>query len=285
MADRRFVGYVLIILVITTVISALIFRGGAEEEVRILSSRVPDDVPGGRPGSPSYSLDILAARDLPDLVVRFHFLVNLTGMPLSRPWNETDDRSFQGLVDNVPRIKELMENIDALEDGFGLGSLHEIHELEMPDRTLHVIDFSGMMAALAGDAQLRTLYTLYAFSVSSEDVVSVLGGYRDFFVHRGDFATTGYSVISEVRYRDPSGQVCFRSDEAPPSDEECGKLLDAPVGVLHFADLSADESVHIEVTLNTIRMFGHSGIIQVVATQTGYGPGPTLAKWIGAKGT
>jgi hypothetical protein len=283
--DRRFVGYVLIILVITTVISALIFRGGAEEEVRILSSRTPDDVPGGRPGSPSYSLDILAARDLPDLIIRFHFLVNLTGMPLSSPWNETDDRSFQGLVDNVPLIQELIENLDAIQDSYGLGSLYEIYELEMPDRILHVIDFSGMMAALAGDAQLRTLYTLYAFSISSEDVVSVLGGYRDFFVYRGDFATTGYNVISEIHYRDPSEFVCFRSDEAPPSDEECGKLPDAPVGVLRFADLSADESVHIEVTLNTLQMFGHSGIIQIVTTGTGYGPGPTLARWIGAKGT
>jgi hypothetical protein len=285
MVDRRFVGYVLIILVITSIISALIFRGGGEEEVRFLSSRIPDDVPGGRPGSPSYSLDILVARDLPDLIVRLQFLVNLTGMPLARPWNETDDRSFEGLVNNVPRIRELMERIDALEDGFGLGSLYEVYELDMPDRKLHVIDFSAMMAGLAGEGQLRSIYTLYAFSVSSEDVVSVLGGYRDFFVQRGDFATTGYSVISEVRYREPSGVACFRSEEAPPSDEECGKLLDAPVGLLRFTDLSADESVHIEVTLNTIRMFGHSGIIQIVTTETGYGPGPSLAKRIGPKGT
>lgn len=273
MVDRRLVGFMASILVITTILSLLIFRVGEKDVVKILAQRTPSDIAGGVPGSPSYSIDLMAVRDLPDLVVRLHFLVNLS-VPLVKPWNETTGRKLEDLVANFPRLEEIRTFLDSMRTQLGGEPTYRILELEQ-GRAMYLFDFTDTMAAITGQDTLTTVYTMYAFIVGDEPSVSVFGGYRDFFFSRD-------TVISAIKYTSPKESVCFRS-KSTTGEETCLTIGEAPVGILHLHDLAAGERMHLEVTLDTLYMFGHGGIIQMVTTETGFGPGPTTLKAIGAR--
>jgi hypothetical protein len=283
--DRRLIGYLVIILVITTVITGLIFQVEEDEAVRILSSRMPDNVPGNRPGSRSYSMTILATTDLPDLIVRFHFLINLTSIQLAKPWSVQEGRELEDLVDNVPRIKGLIDQLGRLADDLGIESAYTTYELETPSMRLQVVDFSDAMSAIAGDRALRTVYTVYAFGIGPGDRVSVLAGYRDFFVYAWDFGVTGRNALSEISFASQANSSCYRSEDAPGPAEGCDQVDDAPVGVIRFRDLDREDSVQIGVVLDTSKMFSHSGIVQIITTESGHGSGPVLVGRIGSRGT
>ncbi len=273
MVDRRLAGFLAIILVITTLVSFLTFGIREKEVVRVLAQRTPSDIPGGVPGSPSYSIDLMAVRDLPDLVVRFHFLVNLS-VPLVKPWNETTGRSLEDMIANVPRFRETKAFLDSMQAQLGGQPTYQVFELELGGK-MYLFDFTDAMAALAGEEILGSVYTVYALLVGEGGRVSTFCGYRDFFFSRN-------TVISSIRYTSPRESICFKSKSAP-GEEPCASIAEAPFGMLHFHDLSAGERVHLEVTLDTLYMFGHAGIIQFVTTETGFGAGPMAINWIGAK--
>jgi len=140
---------------------------------------------------------------------------------------------------------------------------------------MYLLDFTDTMAALAGQDTLTTVYTMYAFIVGDGPSVSVFGGYRDFFFSRD-------TVISCIKVTSPKESMCFRS-KAAVGEETCATIGEAPVGILHLHDLAAGERMHLEVTLDTLYMFGHGGIIQMVTTETGFGAGPMTLNTIGAK--
>lgn len=285
MADRRLIGFLAIILVITTLIALTVFRVGEDEVVRILASRTPDNIPGGRPGSPSYSIDLMAVKEIPDLLIRLHFLHNLTSIDLIMPWNETTGREFEDLIANVPRLTALRAHLDSAEGATGVESLVHEYEIDRADRRLMIFDLTDAMAAFGGDETLRTVYTVYAFNINPDGQVSVFGGYRDFFLYSRSFSLDRNPIIQEISYTTPSGSTCFRSGEAPGGRGGCGDVFEAPVGKLRVEDLSAGDRVSLQVTLDTINMFGHSGILEIITTETGYGTGPSIAEWIGAAGT
>jgi hypothetical protein len=283
--DRRLVGFIAIILVITTLIALLIFQVSEDEVVRILASRTPDNVPGGRPGSPSYSIDLMAVQDLPDLVVELSFMQNITSMPLVKLWNETTSREYGDMLANVPRITNIMKHLENVAASMGMESLIKEYEIEKADRKLYVIDLTDAIIAFAGEETLRTVYTVYAFNVYPDGHVSVFAGYRDFFLYRRAYFLDKTLIVGEIKIQTPTESLCFRSEDAPGGLGSCTPLLDAPIGRLKTKDLSSGDRVHIEVTLNTINMFGHSGILEVVTTETGHGTGPSVVEWIGASGT
>ena len=285
MVDRRLVGYVAIILVITTIIALLIFQVREDEVIRILATRTPDNIPGGRPGSPSYSIDLMAVKDVPDLLIRLHFMVNISSMPILKPWNETTGREYEDLIANVPRLTDLRAHLNDVSASMGVESLITEYEIERPDRKLFILDLTEAIIAFAGEETLRTVYTVYAFNVNPDGHVSVFGGYRDFFLYSGSFSLQKTSIIGEIKYTTPTESTCFRSRDFPGGLGTCGPVLSAPIGKLGFEDLSSGERVHIEVTLNTVNMFGHGGILEVITTETGHGPGPSVVEWIGASGT
>jgi len=271
--DRRLIGFMAIILVITTILSFLIFRVGEKDVVKVLAQRTPSDIPGGVPGSPSYSIDLMAVRDLPDLVVRLQFLVNLS-VPLVKPWNETTGRELEDLIANFPRLNEIRTFLDSMQTQLWGEPTYKVLQLEQ-GRAMYLLDFTDTMAALAGQDTLTTVYSMYAFIVGDGPSVSVFGGYRDFFFSRD-------TVISSIKYTTPEESTCYRSKSAI-GEETCATIAEAPVGILHLHDLAAGERMHLEVTLDTLYMFGHGGIIQIVTTETGFGAGPMTLNMIGAK--
>lgn len=278
MVDKRFIGFLAIILIVTTMISMIFFQIEEVEEVQVLARRTPENIPGGRPGTPSYSFDLMAVRDLPDLLVRCHFLVKIKDPILDKLWNETDGREVENLIANVPRISRILSRLDGLGDELGEESTYETFEIEDRDRKLFVIDFTNTIAALAGEEQLKSQYTLYAFELDEYGNVSLFGGYRDFFFRRD-------TVINEIRYSTQTQSWCYQSERATGKGETCWPVSEAPMGKIHLTDLPESGKMHLEVTIDTQNMFGHSGIIRIVETDTGYGPGPMMVDWIGAKAT
>jgi len=273
--DRRLFGFISIIIVTSTIVSITVFQVREEEHVRFLAHRTPENIPGGRPGAPSYSLDLMAVRPVPDLLVKVNFLVKLLAIPLEKPWNETEARSFEDLVSNVPRLRDLKGALDKLASELGYDT-YEVFNFARGGEKLYVIDLTDSMERLAGREQLKTIYTLYAFDVDEYGNVSVYGGYRDFFFRRD-------TVIQQVKYSTPNRTVCFGSEAGASSG--CLPVSEAPTGVIRLSDLKRGDRFHLQVVLDTKHMFGHSGIIELIRTQTGYGEGPSLMEKIGGKGT
>ncbi len=274
--DRPLTGFIAIILIITTITSVIIFNVEDEEPVRLLSHRTPKNIPGRRPGSPSYSLDVMVTQDLPRILIKTHFLEKLENLQLAQPWNETEARSLEGLVENVPVLAALSAEMEVLSRRMN-ASTHEVIKTRAGGETkLYFIDFTDSMAIIAGESQLPTTRSIYAFQVDPQGSVSIYGGYRDFFFMREE-------VISEIRYQLPSQYLCFRSEDAPGGMDGCQPVLESPVGIIEVEDIHPDEKVHLEVTLNTQQMFGHKGIIQLVTVETGHGRFPIIADYIGPK--
>jgi hypothetical protein len=282
--DRRIIGYVAIILVITTLIALFVFQVGEDELIRILASRTPDNIPGRRPGSPSYSIDLIAVQDLPDLFIQLNFLQNLTKIPLLKLWNETTSREYNDMVANVPRLANLKTHLDMVAGTIGVESLYDEYEIEKTDRKIYVLDITDAIIAFAGAETQRTVYTVYAFNVGPGGKVSVFGGYRDFFLYARSFYLDRKPIVGEIQLTTPTETKCFRSEEIPGEMGSCQRIFEAPIGKLKIRNLSTDDRINIKVTLNTINMFGHSGILEVVTTETGHGSGPSIVEWIGASG-
>jgi hypothetical protein len=275
MVDRMFVGFVAIILVVTTLIAMFIFQVREDEHIRILASRTPDNVPPRKPGSLSYSIDLMAVKNIPDLVVRLHFLANTSTMPLVKPWNETTARELEDLVSNVPGLAEIKAQLGNAATAMGVESLVQEYEIERADRKLLIVDLTEAIKAFIGKEPRRTVYTLYAFNIDPAGGVSFFRGYRDFFLY----------PVQEIKYSTQTESLCFRSESVPGGLGTCGPLIKAPTADLRFGDLSAGERVHLEVTLSTMGMFAHRGLLQIVTTETGHRQGPDIVEWMGAAET
>ena len=275
MVDRRFIGFVAIILVATTLIAMFIFQVKEDEYIRILASRTPDNIPPRKPGSLSYSIDLMAVKKVPDLVVRLHFLANTSAMSLMKPWNETTSHELDDLISNVPGLSEIKAQLENAATTMGVESLVQEYEIERADRKLLIVDLTEAVKAFTGKEPRRTVYTLYAFNIDPAGHVSFFRGYRDFFL---------YSV-EEIEYTTQTKSLCFRSERAPGGLGTCDSILNSPTGELKFGNLSSGERIHLEVTLNTLGMFAHQGLLQIVTTETGHGPGPVIVEWMGAAET
>jgi hypothetical protein len=277
MVDRRPVGFVAIILVVTTIATVFIFQIEEQENVEILARRTPENIPAGQPGSPSYSFDLMAVEDLPDLVVRVHFLYKLKEPVLVVPWNETEGSDIETLMSNVPRIVSLRESVEKAASNFGQENVFETFELRGPgEKKVLFVDFTDTIEAFSGEAELKTIRSLFAFEIDRYGNVSVYAGVRDFFFNRD-------TAITEIRYSYQAEDLCFRSARVMDSATSCDQVGGAPTGRIHLRDLSASDTLHVEVTIDTMNMFGHSGLIMLLTTDTGDGPGPREVSWIGAR--
>jgi hypothetical protein len=271
MVQRQLVGLTAIILVATTLTTMLIFESGEEEAVRVVASRNPDKV-AGSPGSPSYSLDFMAVRELPDLIIRLHFLSKIGNPVLDRPWNETTGRSPEDMCANYLTLGTIKTFLDDLSAQLGEPT-YEV--LEFNDTGLMVIDLTKTIVALGAEDQLTTLSTMYAFDPDSEGDITIYAGYRDFFVGRD-------RSITEIKYSTRSEATCFKSERVGGSG--CLDIEDAPFGTIRLRDLPADEIASLEVNLDALHVSTRMDLLRIVRTATGYGPGPLLVDWLGAKG-
>jgi hypothetical protein len=277
--DRRLVGFIALILVITTMISVALFRVEEEEPVRLLSHRTPQSIPGGRPGSPSYSFDVIATKALPDLILRCHFLRKLEDIPLAKGWNETQGREPDDLIANAPRVRHLRAALENLSTDMDSDSYRMLEIDREGSGYLVLFDFTDSAEILAGEEKLHTIYTAYGFEVKADGNVSVYAGYRDFFFDK-DRIVTEIRMSTEVPGA-KLGSSCYRSEKAPGGMGDCQAISDSPVGILRFQEVSKDQKIHVEVTLNTQPMFGHRGLLQVITAETGYGYEPMLVQNIG----
>ncbi len=270
MPERPLVGLAGIILVATTIATALVFEAGEEEAVRVIASQDPDVAGGG--GPPSYSLDLMAVKDLPDLVITLHFLAKIAQPVLHKPWNETMGRDPEDLMENYPRLKTIETFLDGLAADLGQEPTYQLSEFS--DAGLVVVDFTDTIAALAGEDRLTTLHTIYAFCLDEEGNVTVYEGYRDFFLGRD-------RAVSEIKCSTTSETRCYRSERAGSSAVTCLPIEEAPLGIIKLRDLSADEIVSLEVTLDALNMLGRRDVLRLIRVQTGHGSAPTLIDWIG----
>jgi len=274
MVDRRLVGFLSIILVVATIVSILVFSPGERERIRVLASRTPERISAASPGSPSYSFELMAARDLPYLVVETHFLARAWPATLI-PWSETAGRGAMDLVGNVPRLAEIKRFLEMLGGLVGLESPYSVLDFDIDDRRIVLFDFSDAVGAMAGQDRIDDQYTAYAFILDDQDTVSIYAGYRDFFFGRD-------TVIAEVRYQGPGVSECFGIRGVVGSTDASRRVADAPMGRIRLDDLEQNDRVRVDVGLDTSRMFGHSGLLQLVTTDTGFGFEPSVVSLIGS---
>ena len=244
--------------------------------MRILASRTPSDIPGSRPGSPSYSFEMMATKDLPDLIIDTYFLVR-TWPTTSRSWGEVEGRETLDVLGNIPRLSAIMQGLDRLGELFGQDPPYATYELDAAGGAkLHVFDFTDAIGSLGGQDCLDDQYTIYVVMIDDRDQFRVYAGYRDFFFRRE-------TVITEVDYQAPGVSECFRSSRAIGGVASCKPITDAPMGNIHLTDLETNDRIRVDVDLDTSEMFGHSGLLQLVTTETGYGPGSFMVNVIGTK--
>jgi len=272
--DRRFAGYLAIILVITTVSSLVAFQRSPREALRFLSHRTPASIVGGQQGTPSYSFDLMATRDVDGLVIRFEFLVRQTGIALVKPWNSTAGRKFEDMVQNVPRLYEIKNALHELGKSAGIEA-YRVFEVESKEGKVVVMDFTEAMALLVGSEEIRDVYTVYAFDVDREGNVSVYGGCRDFFFRRG-------TVVQGIKIMLPSQTLCFGRVEGVGA-AACRSVTDAPMGLVELERLRKGQRVGVRVALNSVYMFPHEGMIQLIETESSEGRGPVILERISGR--
>jgi hypothetical protein len=276
--DRGLLGFICIILVVATVLSILVFSHEDKDSIRVLASRTPANIAGSRPGTPSYSFEMMATRDLPDVVVKTFFLVR-SSPPVSVPWADLSNVGVVELIGNVPRLSEIKARLDNLTAASGLEAPYNILQFE-PELggVLHLFDFTDAVEAIAGADQIDDQYTAYAMLVDEGGRVTIYAGYRDFFFRRS-------SVITEVSYWTGNVSRCFRSRRAQGMLGSCETMANAPMGIIHLRDVVRNQRLRVDVSLDTYNMFGHSGILQIVTTETGMERGPSIINLIGSRGT
>ena len=264
-------GFVAVILVITTTISLIAFERGPKEALQFLSHRTPNSIVGGQQGSPSYSFDLMATRDVDDLVIRFNFMARQTEIALKEPWNRSLGRDPEELIRNVPRIEKIKEALDAVANLTGAETYH-VFQIGGQGRKIVTFDFTDAMLRLAGPRQMGSVYTVYAFEVDDKGNVSVYAGCRDFFFRRE-------TAIQSIKIKTPSAVMCFAGVEGMGAPG-CEPISDAPLGVVELARLKKGERVGVEVVLNSVYMFPHKGLLELITTESSEGRGPVIVETI-----
>ena len=138
------------------------------------------------------------------------------------------------------------------------------------------MDFTDAMSVLVGPDQLKGVYTLYAFDVAREGNVSVYGGCRDFFFRRD-------TVVRGIKITLPSETLCFGRVERVGA-AVCRSMTDAPMGLVELPRLGKGQRIRVHVVLNSVHMFPHMGMIQLIETKSSGERGPVIIERISGRG-
>jgi hypothetical protein len=256
--DRGLIGLVAIALVAATAISLLTFNVKEEERVRFAATQVPDEMGCGLRDTQHHSFDVMATTDLPDLVIRTGFLMKPQDHPMRDPWNMT----------GTMQREVITGLLDGLKDDTGSERYSVIDIDDASGRKLNIVDVSDSMAVLLGEDLLKDFSTIYALEEDAQGRLSFYRGPRDFFFDR-DITITEIVVTR-------GGETQVYSSNENATKMGYATIAEAPMGKIHLRDLSAGERIHVEVTVMTAGMPCHEGLIRVVRTDTGYGPGPIM---------
>jgi hypothetical protein len=278
--DRNLVGVIGIALVIATVISVITFQVREEDPIQLLAQQTPGSIPSRYPGSYRYSFDLIASRDLPDVLIRCYFLQRLPDPVPIEPWDIAGSETGE-LLDNIPLISQIKDYLDPLTSAPAKELDYRTYEVEDSGKRTVFIDFTDIIAAIAGEHQLQHVYTIYALELGDGDDprnVSFYGGIRDFFFNRS-------ALIAEISYSTPTESGTFRSETGGAPEAGTLPVDKAPMGEIHLHGLPEGQRAHFEVSFVIDRSFDHRGMIRLVEWRTGHGAGPSILDRIGSAPT
>lgn len=264
MPDRRLIGLLLIALVVATVVTGVTFNVKEEQKVVMLATKVPEAVQCQTKATLSHSFDFMAAKDLPDVVIRCAFLARPPESVYGLPWSEAglaQRQLIQGLLDGL--------------EGRVAVKPYQTYELRMDSGSkLTIVDFTEAMALLAGEERVKDFYTIYAIEEAPGGNASFYRGVRDFFFNRD-------STIAEIRYSSRNLSKTLRSALMGMSAGGYPPLSDVPSGKVRLQNLLAGQKVHFEVTIQTERMLCQEGTLRLLRLDTGYGLESMVVERIG----
>jgi hypothetical protein len=267
--DRRLAGILTMVVILSTVISIVLFNFGPEELIQVLVNKYPDEIMRGGYGRPRFILDLVSTTSLPDVLVEYSILVK-TDPLLVRPWNQTDatELEMDELTDNIPLLSETISRFDrCARQGLDLPIEFrgEVIEYNGSRANIYIYDFTDAYMALGlGLGQLNTTDTVWVIIVDDLGRVNTYSGIRDFFFDR-------LGIIYSFEIGDGKGTESFASPRMPP--ELRGKSPDlgmAPLfGTIHRRDVGKGDRIHILFEIMAERIFPNEGFIQLIEISVG----------------
>jgi hypothetical protein len=230
----------------------------------------PENLPRAGYGRPRFVLDLMAVRNLPDVIVKYSILMK-AHPELIKPWNETDVTYFNRweLAGNIPLLMETQAWFDrSSRQGLGLSIITAEMQLEYRGSRsrMYIYDYTDAFRALGlGLGQLNTTDTIWAIIVDeSSGNVSVFSGIRDFFYNR-------LRIMYSLEISDGEGTESYASPRMPPElrGEKPSLASGPPLGTTHSKDVTEGDRIHIFFELMAERIFPHEGLIQLVMIETG----------------
>ena len=267
--DRRLAGMLMISAVISTVLSIGLFEVGVDEAVRVVVNTFPENMPRAGYGRPRFILDLVADRDLPDVVLEYSILRKTNTDPVA-PWNMTDatDWEPEELFDNVPILRETQAWFERCSrEGLNLPIAVTKVPLEYGGNRaeMNILDYTDAFRALGlGPGQLNSTYMIWAIIVDQSGNVFTYSGIRDFFFDR-------LRIIHGLEIGDGKVTRSFASPKMPIElrGERPGMDLAPLLGTIHVRDVSEGDRIHIFLELMAERIFPHEGLVQLVTIRVG----------------
>jgi hypothetical protein len=265
LVDRKLAGILGISAILSTMLSIALFNPGPRAAVEIAVNSFPEELAWGGYSRPRFVTDLVATRDLPDLVVQYSVLKRVFP-DLVTPWNQTESLADPHM--NVLLLREVEEWLGTCGEQ-GLEVRPETHSLVVrvngSDFQLLVLDYTDAFRVFgAGPAQLNSTDTVWAFFMGRDDSVVTYAGIRDFFFER-------LRMIYHLEVLGPGAEESYASDKVPPELGGGKPGLDqAPdSGTVHRRDLAEGERLHIAFDIVGERMPRHGGMLQLVSIGAG----------------
>ncbi len=263
MPDRRLIGLLAIVFIITTVITGITFNIKEPEYIQFLARFTPEIMQCGPRDTTYHSFDFMVTKDLPDIVIRCGFLYKPPVPCMGSPWGKRgaeQKRIIEGFLETLQKDQST--------------TIYQTYEIEGKGGTLHIIDFTEAMATLVGEDMIKNYDTIYALEEDENGNLSFYRGVRDFFFNSD-------ATITEIKYSRRGMTTIYRSEDAQAEGEEYPPISEAPIGKIRMQNLSSSEKIHFEISMGMQYMPCHNGVIRIVRVDTGYGQGEPILDRIG----
>jgi len=277
MVDRRLAGILGISAILSTLVSIGIYRQVAGGAVEVAVNTFPANLPWAGYARPRFVTDLVATKDLPDLVAEYSMLKRVDPV-LAKPWSQAS-HSPDGLAGNVMLLNQLEQWLERCRAA-GLDLSADRREMRVrvngSDARLHIFDYTRAYEAFGlGPAQLYATDTVWAFLVDDSGNVSTYAGIRDFFYDR-------LTIIYSLDISDRAGSESYASSKMPPElrGDKPGIGKAPAMGTVHRREIWEGDRIHVVFDLIGESMFRHEGFLQLIVIRTGLGES-MLANFIG----
>jgi hypothetical protein len=264
--DRRFIGVLLIAVVISTLIMSFVTIEKAKTGVEIIKNKYPPSIQTAVQKRHSFVVNVIARKPFEEVKLKFAALRKMDP-PFSDPsiLNESD-ATLDEIAAEITPIKTCLSAGKTSPVGFG----REIIEVDVNGSHFDALlyDFGEVVAAGQSLTDISFAPTSYLLWRDDDGNLTYYQGSTDFFLNRNESMESLVVSLND-------NETTYRSAKGATGSMDIPTIAEAPrLGTVRYPKVEKDDRMYVMFAVNSLSVPAHEGMIQIIRV---YGNGDMIA--------